>query len=154
MKKHLTLFTIFALTYMNIEVLIGAFFVPQGKYFAFLGRTSLWMGLLGGIAGMFIGLLNEKTKLSIFKQTIISALFITTIEFLTGLLLNIHLGFAIWDYSSLPLNIMGQICILFIVFWFIITPFAIWLDDMLRFLIFSEEKPNKLINNYKNLFKF
>ena len=154
MKKHLILFTVFALTYMNIEVLIGAFFVPQGKYFAFLGRTSLWMGILGGIAGLFIGLLNEKTKLSILKQTIISAFFITIIEFLTGLLLNIYLDFAIWDYSKLPLNVMGQICILFIVFWFIITPFAIWLDDILRFLIFQEKKPDKLINNYKKLFKF
>jgi len=153
-KKHLMLFTIFALLYMNIEVIIGAFFYPLGKYGALMGRTSLWMGLLGGISGLFIGMLNEKTKLSIFKQTVISAIFITTIEFITGYILNIKLEFAIWDYSMLPLNVMGQICLLFIGLWLILAPLGIFIDDFVRHYIYGEEKPSKLIDHYKALIKF
>jgi len=140
MKKHIVLFVLFGLIYMNFEVLFGALFVPQGVYLAFIGKTSIWMGLLGGMLGVFIGLLNEKTKLSVFKQALIASAFITTSEFIAGATLNITLGFNIWDYSMIPLNIKGQVCLLFMFIWFLLAPFGIWLDDLIRFVVFGETK--------------
>ena len=46
-----------------------------------------------------------------------------------------------WDYSNMPLNILGQICLPYMLLWFVLTPAAIITDDYLRYLLFGEEKP-------------
>lgn len=66
---------------------------------------------------------------------------VTAIEFLSGYILNIVLGLGIWDYSNMPFNIIGQICLPFTVAWYILSLLAIVLDDHLRYWIFGEEKP-------------
>ena len=38
------------------------------------------------------------------------ALIVTAYEFTVGLIVNVKLGWDIWDYSSIPFNILGQIC--------------------------------------------
>ena len=43
------------------------------------------------------------------------------LEFLFGLLVNRVLHLHVWDYSALPLNIMGQICLPFSLIWFVLT---------------------------------
>ena len=42
---------------------------------------------------------------------------ITAVEFVFGLVFNVFLGMSVWDYSSVPGNILGQICPLFSVLW-------------------------------------
>ena len=73
---------------------------------------------------------------------VLSALIITALEFITGLIVNIWLKMDIWDYSQLPYNFMGQICLLYSIFWFLVSSVAIVLDDFLRYKIFNEEKPH------------
>ena len=51
----------------------------------------------------------------------IGSLIITVVEFLFGLLVNRVLHLHVWDYSALPLNIMGQICLPFSLIWFVLT---------------------------------
>ena len=75
------------------------------------------------------------------EQMFICAVGITAIEFLSGYILNIVLGLGIWDYSNMPFNIIGQICLPFTVAWYILSLLAIVLDDHLRYWIFGEEKP-------------
>lgn len=48
----------------------------------------------------------------------VGALFVTAMEFVVGIPLNLMLGLHIWDYSSLPFNLLGQICLPFTVLWF------------------------------------
>ena len=86
-------------------------------------------------------------KLEVF----IGFLGIFVIEFLSGLILNRGLGLNLWDYSHLPLNIMGQITLLFAPIWLIIVPFAIFLDDQLRYVLFNGCKPYRLWWYYINL---
>ena len=71
----------------------------------------------------------------------ICACIITGVEFLAGCILNLWLKLGVWDYSNLPFNILGQICIPFTLLWYIISPVAIILDDYLRYWFFGEEKP-------------
>ena len=59
-----------------------------------------------------------------------------------GLILNIWLHLGIWDYSHMPLNVLGQICLPFTLIWCILSLVAIILDDYIRFWFFNEEKPN------------
>ena len=66
---------------------------------------------------------------------------ITFYEFIFGVILNIWLGLNIWDYSNLPFNILGQICIPFSTIWYFLSIIGICLDDFFRWKLFNEEKP-------------
>lgn len=110
---------------------------------AWRGYSSLPMVLVGGLCFLFCGSINEFLgwDMLIWKQMFICAVGITAIEFLSGYILNIVLGLGIWDYSNMPFNIIGQICLPFTVAWYILSLLAIVLDDHLRYWIFGEEKP-------------
>jgi uncharacterized membrane protein len=56
---------------------------------------------------------------------------ITTLELVAGLVWNRE--HKIWDYSKLPLNIKGQVCLPFTLIWAVAMPFVIvWLDKTLK----------------------
>lgn len=76
------------------------------------------------------------------SQMVISAGIITTVEFITGLIVNVWLKLNVWDYSDKPYNVMGQICLLYSNFWFFVSLIAILMDDYLRYLLLGEEKPH------------
>ena len=105
------------------------------------GYSHWTMFLLGGICFLLVGLINEIFELSLVKQMTISTVIITIAEFICGCIVNLQLGWNIWDYSELPLNVMGQICLPYSVLWFFLSLIAIILDDYLRFRLFGEEKP-------------
>ena len=128
--KYAILFWIFGSTYVTIEV--------------FWKMHSHWsMFLLGAICGCLIGGLNNwfPWEMSLIKQGIIGAVTITTLELITGLIFNVWLGLGIWDYSTLPLNFMGQICLPFSILWVGFSILAIVVDDYLRYLMFDEKMP-------------
>ena len=66
---------------------------------------------------------------------------ITALELAFGVVLNRILGLNIWDYSDLPLNFLGQICLPFTAAWFLLAAVAILLDDYLRHWLWHEEMP-------------
>jgi uncharacterized membrane protein len=78
----------------------------------------------------------------IWIQMLICAAGITAIEFVAGIILNIILQLNVWDYSNMPFNILGQVCLPFSFLWFLLSFAAIWLDDWLRYWLFDEEKPH------------
>jgi uncharacterized membrane protein len=118
------------------------------------GWTNIVMLFVGGLCGALIGLLDEYPQyfnLKIWQQTLISLLVILVIEYSSGMLLNVWLGMRIWDYSSMPVNLNGQICLIYALLWIPLIPFGIWLDNWLRWKLFGEEKPYHLLNVYHNL---
>ena len=118
------------------------------------GWTNIVMLFVGGLCGALIGLLDEYPQyfnLKIWQQTLISWLVILVIEYASGMLLNIELGLGIWDYSYLPLNLNGQICLIYAILWIPLIPFGIWLDNWLRWKLFDEERPYHLLNVYHDL---
>ena len=130
MKKTMMssiLFFIYGFMYYTIEVL-------------YRGYSHWSMFFLGGLCGVIIGLLNEKNKtISVLKQGIYGALIVTILEFIIGYIVNILLGWNIWDYSNVPFNFLGQICLPFTIIWFILSVFCIYLDDFLREKLFKSE---------------
>lgn len=154
MKKNLTLFILFGIFYNFIEVCYTAL---VGWSFSLAGKTSLWMTLVGGFLGVVLGYFNERgshvRSKPILIQCLLGGLYITVLEFLSGLLLNVALGFNLWDYSHIPGNILGQVNPMHSFFWVAITPLAFWLDDVMRFYLYQEEKPKKLIAYYLGLFR-
>lgn len=105
--------------------------------------SSHWsMFFLGGLCFLVIGLINEKNggRLPLVFQMLLSAAIITAMEFAVGYIVNIRLGMDVWDYSGLPHNFMGQICLLYSVLWFFLSLGCILADDWLRHVLFGEEK--------------
>ncbi len=109
----------------------------------FRGHSHWTMALLGGLCFICIGAINIffSWDMPLWKQVLIGAVIITVIEFIAGLILNIWLKLNIWDYSNMPLNVMGQICLPFMALWFFLSIVAVILDDYLRYWLFGEEKP-------------
>lgn len=108
-------------------------------------RYSHWtMLLLAGILFIIIGLLNEiwSWNLKFRYQVLISTAIATILELFTGLIVNVCLGWNVWDYSNVPFNFLGQICLPYTFLWIILSAVAIILDDVIRWKFFDEEKPH------------
>ena len=114
-----------------------------GLEFVWRGYSHWTMFVLGGICFVLIGAVNEVIPwcMQLWKQIFIGVLIITGSEFLVGCIVNLWLGWNVWDYSGLPGNILGQICILYILLWLPVALVAIVLDDWLRYWMFGEERP-------------
>lgn len=139
--KDFILFIIFGCIYTNFELV-------------WRNYTDVRMILVGGLCGLFIGLINEFTpKMKLAKQCLISTVIVLVIEFISGYYFNIIKGLNIWDYSDLPLNIMGQVCLPYAILWFFLSILAIYLDDFLRWKLFGEEEPERFSEFIKKLFK-
>lgn len=126
-----------------ILFLIGGF-IYVAIELGFRGHSHWTMFLLGGLCFILIGSLNNYIpwEMSIIKQGVIGALIVTSLEFIFGLVLNLYLNLGIWDYSNMPFNILGQICLPFSIAWFFLSLVAIFVDDWLRYILFKEEKPH------------
>lgn len=91
---------------------------------------------------MLIGAINEvyTFEMPLVRQMAISAVMVTIVELLAGLLINCD--YSIWDYRNMPFNILGQICLPYTVLWFFLSLLAIVIDDYIRYWLFDEEKPH------------
>lgn len=129
LTKYLFLFLIGGFTYFYLEIF-------------YRGYSHFSMILCGGFAFIGCGMLNQiiPIRLSFLTQMILSCFIITMLEFITGYIVNIKLGWEVWDYSDMPYNLYGQICLAFSVIWLIISAVCIFMDDFIRFKIFDEEK--------------
>lgn len=112
------------------------------------GYSHWTMVFVGGTCGILVGILNERRKMAIWKQCIVGTGIILLVEFISGCIVNLYLGWHVWDYSNAPLNILGQICLPYSMLWFIICPFAIWIDDWLRWKLYDHPQPIKLWCEY------
>ena len=103
------LFCVGAAGYFLIEIL-------------FRGFSHWTMALCGGLCLCLIYLANKRlARHSLFLRALCGSLIITAVEFAAGCLLNLYLGWGIWDYSQLPLNLLGQISALFSGLWFLLS---------------------------------
>ena len=128
--RYITLFLIGGFLYCCIEVLARGF-------------SHISMLIAGGLAFVLIGNLNKTRKdMSLIGQMFISMIIITFIELFTGIIVNKIMGLDVWDYSNLPYNFQGQICLLFMNIWFFLSAFAIILDDYIRYYFMGEDKPS------------
>ena len=107
------------------------------------GYSHWTMFILGGICFIALGLINEilswDTPLVI--QMLIGGTIITVLEFITGCIVNLWLGWNVWDYSDFPYNLLGQISLFSSIGWIGLSLIGIVLDDYIRWKWFGEEKP-------------
>ncbi len=129
-SKEFILFIIGGLLYILIEL-------------SYRGHSHWTMFILGGLCFVLIGGINNYISwdMPIYEQMMIGSVIITILEFICGCIVNLWLGWDVWDYSNMPYNVLGQICLPFSILWFFISLVAIVADDYIRYWLFDEEKP-------------
>ncbi len=99
---------------------------------------SHWsMALAGGLCLLLYYPLCTGRARPQLLLALIGAAIITAIEFCVGMIVNVALGLGVWDYSALPLNLWGQISLLYSSLWFLLCIPMTWLCRSLRRHVFS-----------------
>ncbi|MGI5825275.1 MAG: putative ABC transporter permease [Bacillota bacterium] len=121
---------------MLFVFLIGAFGYGLLELF-WRGRTHYSMLITGGLCFFIIYFLNlHYADKSLLFKCMLGMIVITALEFLVGVLVNKILLLQVWDYSSLPYNLMGQVCLLYSAFWFCLgIPLAFLTPVLHRFIL-------------------
>ena len=149
LRHIMVLWAIMGMTYYAIEGIWGI--NSNG------GWANIFMLPIGGLCGILAGGLNQNKhfyRLKMIWQSFFGAIIVLIAEFASGLILNIWLNMNIWDYSDLPFNIMGQICLLYGILWFLMMPAVIWAEDMLRFYLWGEGHEYSFKENYIELLSY
>lgn len=126
-KKNIAVFVLGGLLYGLIEILWRSY-------------THWTMLITGGICLLLLyNLYTKHSQLNLPLKCLLGACIITAVEFCVGCIVNLWLGMNVWDYSALPFNIYGQVCLLFSCMWLFISGLAVPLCSML----------DKLLSNIK-----
>ena len=127
-NKNIVLFLIGFMSYITIEVLFRGYSFPL-------------MGCCGGLAVIILDKINDKISwnVDILLQGLCGTTLITSFEFIIGEIM-IHTSFLpkMWDYSNMPLNYKGIVCVPFSIGWFFLSLVAIFTADAMNYYVFEE----------------
>lgn len=107
------------------------------------GHSHFSMFLCGGLCFAGIYLIHRICyDTPPIIRWIFGALLITVCEFWCGVMVNLMLGWNVWDYSNQPFNLLGQVCLPFTLMWFLL---CIPADTLCRIFrqVFRVELPQK-----------
>lgn len=127
-NKNIVLFVVGFMTYITIEVL-------------FRGYSFALMGACGGLAIVILDKINNKLSWNtdILIQALIGSLLITFFELVIGeLALHTSIVPIMWDYSDVPLNFDGVICLPFSLAWAGLSLVAVFIADAITYYVFEE----------------
>ncbi len=116
-------------TYNPFQKPTEAFFILLFGGVIYYGLETLlrgwshWsMAVCGAICFYALYRLNERyPRVPLPLRALAGALFITAVELFAGCLLNLGMGLAVWDYSEMPYQFLGQICLPYSIFWFLLS---------------------------------
>lgn len=151
--RHLTeLFYLGGIGYSLIEIL-------------WRGFTHWSMFFAGGIAFVGLGIIEENMKNKMLPlRWLTGSFFITSIEFIIGIIVNLILNLNVWDYSHEKGNLLGQICFKYSFFWLVICIIAMPASNMTakqlayyekaRYNMKDRKKPKKGFVDYAYCFRY
>jgi uncharacterized membrane protein len=114
----------------------GLVFTLGGLIYALIeisarGYTHWSMVLTGGMCLTLMYEVEVRTNLMPWVKYLIGATIITTFEFLVGVVVNLTMHWNVWDYSQLPLNLLGQICVPYFFIWYLVSILGFGLCNIL-----------------------
>lgn len=85
-------------------------------------HTHWSMFFVGGACFRLIGrVFSRLSKHCLALRCTVSAAAVTVVEFFSGCLFNIRLKMQVWDYTDMPFNIGGQVCLLYSILWALLS---------------------------------
>lgn len=126
--KNLILFLVGYCAYISIEVTVRSVSYPI-------------MGVCGGLAIVIIDKINDyiSWKMDIIIQGVIGSLIITSLELIVGeISLHTSIFPIMWNYTNIPLNYDGVICLPFSLLWIFLSLIGIFISDAINYYVFDE----------------
>lgn len=129
-SEYLFLWTLGGCLYYSFEIL-------------FRGFSHWCMFVLGGISLLFCTRQGQMVKWEdpMWVQILRCTLFVVSLEFITGIIVNKWLGLYIWDYTDQPLQLFGQICLPFAIIFSGLCACGICLGGYLAHWLYGEIRP-------------
>ncbi len=130
-------------------------FIFGGIYYCFLealfrGYTHWTMGITGGACFLGLFLISIKgQKQPLLLLCLEGSLLITALEFTAGSIVNLLLGWHVWDYSSLRFHLFGQISLLYSIVWFFLCIPGIKLCRIFYALLLCDVPAEKELDIYE-----
>jgi len=129
------------LKYLFLGIVGGSIY--YGIEILYRGYSHWTMFICGMLCFIGMGLINSVLSWDtpLWIQMLIGGFgIVTPLEFITGYIVNIQLGWNVWNYTN-PTSFMGQISLYSSIGWCFLSLVGIVLDDYLRHWIFHETKP-------------
>lgn len=125
--KTIILFAIGFCSYITLEVLFRGFSFPL-------------MGVCGGISILVLDKINDNISwnVDLLLQGIIGSIFISGLEFIIGTLSLTGYLPLMWDYSTIPLNYRGIVCLPFSALWVFLSIIAIFIADAYNYYVLEQ----------------
>ena len=113
--RYITVFILGAFGYTILEII-------------WRGYSHWTMTVTGGFCMTILFLLNESvSSWDLSAKCFVGCILITSVELVVGILVNLILKWNVWDYSSIPMNFMGQICFPYTVLWYFLCIPVMWI---------------------------
>lgn len=148
--KNIILFILGFSFFITIECMFHAL---SGE----LAYSWVISGLMGGVSLILVDKINDTWfgwDMQLLTQALIGGTIATSIEFIVGMIDRLLLHLYMWDYSSIPFNYKGIICLPFSLAWCALSIIAIFVGDAVRYYVFGEQpRPYYYIGTYKFEFK-
>lgn len=97
------------------------------------GYTHWSMLAAGAICVWAVDYLDRRAGgLPDFAKALLCGLIITTVELLFGMVFNYYASAGVWDYSALPFDFLGQICLYYTLLWVALSVILLRLVRWLR----------------------
>ncbi|MDD3920890.1 MAG: hypothetical protein PHO41_06960 [Eubacteriales bacterium] len=118
--------------------LYGLLFAGGGAVYMLLeclwrGRTHISMGITGGAAAaLLVGLYLRMGAGGYIAKLVCGMAVITALEFICGAVVNVRLQKNVWDYSAMPYQLYGQVCLGYSLLWGGLALVLAWVAEGLR----------------------
>ena len=104
------------------------------------GYTHWTMLITGGFCFLLIfNIFMMMEDTSPVLKALAGSLIITLIEFIAGMIINVKFGIGVWDYSDLPFNLYGQVCLPYTLLWFALSFPLVYLCKLINPLILAQK---------------
>ena len=126
--KSLVMFLTGFCAFITIEVL-------------FRGYSYVMSGVMGGLAVIALDRINDEISwdMDLALQALIGGAFVTAMEFAAGEIAKYtNILPQMWDYTDVPFNLGGIICLPFTIAWTLLSVLAIFLADAINYYVFED----------------
>lgn len=102
------------------------------------GHTHWTMALAGGVSAvLLLGIRRAFPTAPLIPLCLLGALVVSAVEFLTGAIVNVWLGWGVWDYSGMKYHLYGQVSFAYTLLWAALCAPAYILLDFVYTLVVS-----------------
>ncbi|MBR3833756.1 MAG: hypothetical protein IKJ73_05535 [Lachnospiraceae bacterium] len=117
------------------------------------GYSHISMFLLGGLCFCIVGgigvnilHMNKLLLVRLISIMLIASFVITSLELVTGMIVNMHLKLHVWDYSQMKFNYKGQICLLYSGIWSLLGLPCVYFYGLIDKFVLGKGKTRSELN--------